>query len=400
MVDAGVRPDLRLATAEAARTHPDSREAFLCLTGEEAMAFYARFCREASFAPPQSPEWVCGWARHCNPDVVVLASTGNGRMALALEVVREGPNRIARFPGGSHANGNFPAIDQRQPAALTPSDRKKLAEALRRVRADVDVILLERQVPKLGELQNPLASLRSWDSPNIALAADLSQGFDSLLNRGNAKKRRKKHRYQVRKFEAAGGYRRFQAVDRSEVERLLNAFFEMKALRFARSGIKDVFAEADVKDFFLDLYVSAAAKNSEPDFVLYGLEVGGKIRAVTGCSRIRSGLICDFGAFSEDELSPHSPGEFLFYENIREASKEGLAIYDLGVGDENYKRDWCDIETTQFDVAIPLTARGRLSIGIRKATSAAKRQIKANQFAWEIVKRLRRRGSFVEKNAS
>ena len=35
-------------------------------------------------------------------------------------------------------------------------------------------------------------------------------------------------------------------------------------------------------------------------------------------------LICEFGAIAEDELAHASPGDFLFFDNIREACESGL----------------------------------------------------------------------------
>ena len=35
-------------------------------------------------------------------------------------------------------------------------------------------------------------------------------------------------------------------------------------------------------------------------------------------------------------------------------------IFDFSVGDEPYKRLWCDIETRHIDVVAPLTAKGAL----------------------------------------
>ena len=110
--------------------------------------------------------------------------------------------------------------------------------------------------------------------------------------------------------------------------------------------------------FFHTLFADALAE-TPPPFVLHGLEVGGKLRAVTGSSRCGKRLICEFGAIAEDELAHASPGDFLFFDNIEEACQRGLAVYDFSVGDEPYKRLWCDLETRHFDVIVPLTTKGR-----------------------------------------
>ena len=124
--------------------------------------------------------------------------------------------------------------------------------------------------------------------------------------------------------------------------------------------------------------------------MLHGLEVGGKLRAVTGSSVCGNRLVCEFGAIVEDELAHASPGDFLFFENIREAADRGFALYDFSVGDEPYKRLWCDTEITQYDVLVPLTLKGRAFAGTLRAVTATKTVVKNNPALWSIVKRLRR----------
>ena len=128
-----------------------------------------------------------------------------------------------------------------------------------------------------------------------------------------------------------------------------------------------------------------------PSFVLHGLEVGGKLRAVTASSLTPNGLVCEFGAIADDELAHASPGDFLFFDNIEEACQRGLKIYDFSVGDEPYKRLWCNLETRHFDVTIPLTIKGRaLALQMRLA-ARLKAFIKNSPTVWKLTKLLRKR---------
>jgi CelD/BcsL family acetyltransferase involved in cellulose biosynthesis len=363
-----------------------------CLDGAGALVAYRDHCRTALFAPPQNPLWVECWARHCNDDVIValLARDGRTVLALALEIVTEGGVVTARFVGGSHANGNFPAISAHLDPAIAVAELTLLTDAIIRARPDIDLIRLERLVDDFEGVVNPLRLLPGLQSPNPSLAVNLSGGFDTVLSRASAKRKKKKHRYQTRKFEAAGGMRRFRATTGAETGRILDDFFAMKALRFATMGIRDVFADPGVPAFFRDLFASAL-EEARPSFVLDALEVGGKLRAITGNSLTLSSLVCEFGAIAEDELAFASPGEFLFFESIRDACAEGFAVYDFSVGDEPYKRLWCDLETRQTDVMLPFGAKGHAARLLIATTARAKRFVKSNRYLWEGVKRLRRR---------
>ena len=199
----------------------------------------------------------------------------------------------------------------------------------------------------------------------------------------------KKHRSQTRKFASAGGHRLIHAQTAAEVDALLSAFFSMKGERFRSMGIRDVFAKKEVQAFFRRLY-HEGLNAASPRFVLHGLEVGGTLRAVTGCSVLGNRMTCDFSAIREAGIASASPGDFLFFEDIRHACDAGLAVFDFSVGDEPYKRLWCDIETRQRDVFLPLSGRGRSLAWVQQKLGVAKGALKNNPAVWGLAKRLRR----------
>ena len=137
-----------------------------------------------------------------------------------------------------------------------------------------------------------------------------------------------------------------------------------------------------------------------PAFCLHGLEGAGKLRAVTGSSICGDRMICEFGAIAEDDMAHASAGDFLFFQNIQEAADSGFAVYDFSVGDEPYKRLWCNIETTQYDVTVPFTLKGRAFAGALRAATAAKAAIKNNPALWRFVKRLRKGAAGVDPAAA
>ncbi|MET2827262.1 GNAT family N-acetyltransferase [Mesorhizobium shangrilense] len=394
MVDAAASFDgNRLAATEASpRALPGASAVSVSAASGEALADYVEFCRSALFAPAQSSGWVRHWTAQIAPDWLIATLTAEGRpvFVLALEIGRRGPLRIARFMGGRHANGNFVAGDPRWLLKPDVTSIRSMLSAVRRARPDIDLIVLERLLPDLDGVANPLACLPHFPSPNLSLAVDLAGGFDALLARASGKRKRKKHRAQMRKFDAVGSHRRIEAKTADEVNRLLDAFFEMKEFRFRRMGIANVFGDNEVRAFFRALFIDALAED-RPSFVLHGLEVAGKLRAVTGSSRSGKRLICEFGAIADDDLGHTSPGDFLFFDNIQEACETGFSVYDFSVGDEPYKRFWCDIETQHFEVLVPLTPKGRVLALVLQQGARLKAFVKHNPTIWKLTKSLRKK---------
>ena len=387
--------DVTLSRESNAVLHPTAAAAEMATVAvapasPEVFADYGTFARKAVFAPAQSPEWVAGWAESAKADMVVATLLLRDRpvMSLALEICREGPFRVARFAGGKHANGNFPATDRQWLAEADQGDLQKIIAALKAARPDVDILTLERLATDFDGLPNPMLKLPSSPSPNVALAVDLDGGFEAVLARTSGKRKRKRHRSQARKYEAIGGARRVLATTEADVNDMLDAFFAMKEQRFGAMGITNVFGPAEVRSFFRSLFCDELDKD-KPAFMLHGLEVSGKYRAVTGSSRAGNRLVCEFGAIADDELAYASPGEYLFFDNIAEACEQGFGIYDFSVGDEPYKRQWCNLEIRHADVLVPLTAKGHVYAAGLKATSRIKAAIKGNAAAWAFIKRLR-----------
>jgi len=290
--------------------------------------------------------------------------------------------------GGSHANANFPACA----AGCERLDGKSLSQtitaALAENRPDIDALVLDQQMTALGGMANPLTALPHQTSPNIALAVSLEAGFEGVLAKHNGKKRRKKHRYQCRKFQEAGGYRIITAQTPEETKRLFTTYLEMKAVWFRKNRLRDVFAGEQIGDFFQHLFAEAL-KQENPTYYMEALEVGGILRAVSGSSRVGGRVVCEFGGIAEDDMTQFSPGEFLTFEIIQAACRDGNTIFDYGVGDEHYKRLWCDEEIHHFGVVLPLTAKGRIYSGIKKPLTALKRRVKSSSRLTRLARRLR-----------
>ncbi len=63
--------------------------------------------------------------------------------------------------------------------------------------------------------------------------------------------------------------------------------------------------------------------------------------------------------------------------------------FDFTIGDEPYKREWCDVEQTLYDHVSAATWRGWPSVQFSAAWRRAKRAIKHNATLWPVVMRAR-----------
>lgn len=341
---------------------------------------------------PQSLAWIDNWRAIVNADSFVVGLfDGDGPiLAVPLEVVRQNGAKIARYPGGSHANCNFPWLRKEYGPVLRREALRQLVDAIRKARPDIDALSLTRQLSELQGAANPLLALGKAPNPNPVLAASLGGGFDAVLDRANRKRKLKKHRQHGRRYEESGGWRIAGPQSRAESDKILDLYFAMKAQRFQKMGISDPFADENVRNFFKALFGERLAKGPGMNELRF-LEVGGTVRSIIGKLFCDTGPTVEFGAIAEDELTAASPGEFLFFEDISRSCDEGRSIYSFGIGDEPYKREWCDIERTIYDTLVPLSAKGRFFTALQSVRNGIAGGLKRNPRLWGFAKTLRSR---------
>lgn len=339
----------------------------------------------------QSQLWLTHWQEQVNADcfAVGLFSGEELVILLPLEVITTGGKSLAQFPGGTHANCNFPLLNPVHASKVNQEALRQLFALIKSKRPDVEMLALTRLLASCQQLDNPLLLLTHQHNPNPMLMASLPDSFDAVLARSNASRKRKKHRQHSRRYEEAGGWKIYTATTAEQCNAAFEAYFQMKTERFIQQGISNSFADKGVYPFFQALFADAT-KQLKPEYTLRVLEVGGKPRAVIGIALWDNGLTVEFGGFANDELVTASPGEFLFYEDIAENLQQGLKYYSFGIGDEHYKRDWCDIELPLHDRYIPLTIKGRLSAMRARLRAKVALTIKSNPLLWEQFKKLRR----------
>lgn len=335
----------------------------------------------------QTPAFLRAWLDHSphRPAFITLTAEGAGPVLLPLE--RIGANALA-YVGERHANGNFPVGRARDIEALAAAGEDAIVAALCAARPDAHAIVLERQLPECRGIANPFIFEGSTVSPNVALSLSLEGGFEAVLSRHSAKRKRKRFRGQERDLEQIGGYTYVPMVDADHVEETMKRCLALKAVHFEAAGINDVFAEDHVQAFFTEIFREGA--RAEPhSHVLKTIEADGKQIAISACTCHDGRLTVEFSTY-DPAYRDYSPGDMLFFLSIREAAENGGEVYDFGVGDELFKRNWCEIETWQRDTIIPLSARGRALAATRSIRNALVRSLKQNKKLWQTAKKIRR----------
>ncbi|MCR9134922.1 MAG: GNAT family N-acetyltransferase [Alphaproteobacteria bacterium] len=345
----------------------------------------------------QTYDWCRIWIEESGCDPLIILATfqdgdrhGETAFILPLMVVRHGPVTVARYMSAPFNNINFGLFSSAFAERATRELMSDIKEQLVTQKLGVDVIVLDRQPKTWRGRTHPFALLSQVENQNHAFQVSLSGGFDAALAHGNAKRRRKKFRTSERRMEAMGGYQYVRAKTAEEARELLDVFFRQKSARFEFQGLPDVFAASTTKSFFHRL----AAESIGKEFALIELHAlrmaDGSVSAVSALSRKNGHVICQFSSIESGEIEYASPGELLFYLVIQDACEHDAVFFDFGIGDEQFKRSWCDVETIHYDTIIAATAFGRLAAPMAQMIVAGKRITKSNpaMFRWAKLMRI------------
>lgn len=318
---------------------------------------------------------------------------------LPLAITRKGGISHGVFIGDKHSNYHMGLY---APDFASRLDAKRARRMLQEVGAamGLDALVFLNQPSSWRGIANPAALIAAGPSPSRAYKLALVPGDGEVtLKRAMSSHARKKLKNKHNRFKDFGPSALIQATAPGEIERVLDTFLTQKAERFRSMGVSDPFAERSVRAF---LTQAATASGEHPPVVrLFALELDGAcvatyIGAVLG-GRF-SGMATSFDLSTPTART--SPGEILLAELIRLQAREGLGVFDLGVGEARYKTSFCDDHDELVDTFLPLTPKGRLFTAVARTRRALKRRIKSSPTALKLAQlvagRLRGRSAVEE----
>ncbi len=188
-------------------------------------------------------DWVKGWAKNVGlparmlPRLVLGCQNGEPLFILALGLRRRGPFTIAMWLGDSHSNFNMGIYSTAFIKNACPDDVRNIVRCVSQNIGKADILELCCQPVVLQGYTNPFTYLRWQESHNHAFALDISEGFETALDRKNGARKRKKHRWQNNRLKEVGGARLKVATTEQEVDDFLDVSFKHMARRFDRAGI-------------------------------------------------------------------------------------------------------------------------------------------------------------------
>lgn len=334
-------------------------------------------------SPYQRFAWVKAWqeshpARGPDPSVLIVRdSCAAPLLVLPVTTERVGPARVARVPGGKHANFAMPWLDRGFARRTMPAEAASILAALAAAHGGIDIIALPNQPTEREGIPNPFAlSPSSRETPEPACATVIGDHGGSIVDAVVSKDSRKKFA-RKRKWLAERGpvaYRR--ATTAAEAGIVLDAFLRQKALRSAQRQMPNPFSDPVVQAFLAKACLDEVAGGA-PAIELHALWCGDQPVATFGATLHGGWLSGCFIAHEPDPaLERSSPGELLLVEALRDAGMRGLASFDLGTGGGAYKASFCRTPLSLTDTYLPVTWIGRACAPVLAGAGQIKAAVK------------------------
>ena len=341
----------------------------------------------------QSFEWLSTWQRHIGARVgvkplIVLGRDAGGRLLFLLplavqlvgfvhELVWLGMD-LCDYTGPLLAPDFSAHVSRQALAGLWAELVPKLA-----ARAPFDLIRLEKMPETIGPQPNPMLGLPAARHPSGAYWTGLTPAWDAFYASKRSSATRRRDRTKRKNLAALGELRFAEPATASEKAAAIDTLMEQKANSLARIGVTNLFTRPGYAEFY-------RAISSEPIAHVSRLDVG-SIPAATNLGLVMRGRYYHLLASYADEAAVvrYGPGAAHLMDIMAHAIERGCTVFDFTIGDEPYKRDWCDERQTLYDHLSARTARGLAAVAVHSATAKIKRTIKENPALWSTFFKLR-----------
>jgi CelD/BcsL family acetyltransferase involved in cellulose biosynthesis len=365
------------------------------------------FQRQADCTVFQTVEWMETWQCHigAGKDVrpAIVAGRGKDGELLFIFPLATQPAGLARelvWLGSELCDFNAPLLAPQFSQAVHPAAFKRLWRSIadgiqREPRLRYDLINLEKMPAMIGGQQNPMLSIGVALNPSGAYETAISSDWETFYTAARSSSTRRRDRSKRNHLAEMGEVRLFTPDQPKDIETSLGILMQQKARSFARMGIGNMFAKPGYREFYTAL---ATAPQSQHLVHVSELKVGARAAAANLGLTFRDRYYYVLASYDDDEqVSRWGPGAAHLHELMRYAIEHGFKTFDFTIGDESYKRDWCDQSRPLYDYIASASMTGSLiALRIRLA-HWLKRSIKQSPFLWSTFSKYRALAGAVRK---
>jgi CelD/BcsL family acetyltransferase involved in cellulose biosynthesis len=340
----------------------------------------------------QNFDWLATWQRHIGnrygvrPAIVVGRDVaGNILCVFPLSIRLAGFARELSWLGSDLCDYNSPLlaatfserIDRARFMALW-ADLTQCLQSNPRLR--YDFIDLEKIPEMVGAQPNPMLYLGATINPSGAYLTHLAGDWESFYAAKRSSATRRRDRTKRKRLSESGAVQLINPASENDILSTLDTLMAQKARSFARMGVGNLFGKPGYAEFYRALATDPATRHLVH---VSRLDVGATAAAINLGLSYRDCYYHLLASYDDGELSRFGPGAAHLHDLLQQAIDRGFRKFDFTIGDERYKRDWCDTELKLYDYISAATWRGALVAMPMLAAQRFKRWIKQTPILWK-----------------
>jgi CelD/BcsL family acetyltransferase involved in cellulose biosynthesis len=220
-------------------------------------------------------------------------------------------------------------------------------------------------------------------NPSGAYFTTLSGNWDEFYAAKRSAATRRRERTKRKSLAGFGEVRFVQPADAADRLLTVDLLMQQKACSLARIGVSNFFQRPGYAEFY-------RAVSGEPIAHVSRLDIGQRMAAINLGLAMHGRYYHVLASYTDDlGIVRHGPGAAHLMDIMAHAIERGCKVFDFTIGDEPYKRDWCDERQTLYDHLSARTLKGAAAVFARSLAMRTKRTIKQNPALWEAFFKLR-----------
>ncbi|HEV2629286.1 MAG TPA: GNAT family N-acetyltransferase [Pseudolabrys sp.] len=358
---------------------------------------WREFERHADCTVFQSFDWLSTWQEQVGllnavAPRVVMGRAANGAVAFIapFAIARKSTHRELVWLGSDLNDCNAPLLArgfaQRWDAVADLWPR--VLDCIRGFSDSAfDVVRLEKMPATVAAQANPFAALETTIHPSGYYATPLGSDWETFYTSKRSSSTRRRDRTKRNRLGDFGAVAFSSLPSGPDAVAALDVLVAQKSATFASRGIPNFFA----KPGYLAFYRALASSARTGSLVhVSELRVGSEVAAASFCLMFGGRYYYLLSSYTDKEMARFGPGAVHLHELMRYAIGQGVNVFDFTIGDETYKRDWCEETERLYDHIAVASWRGALAVLPMRVARNAKRTIKQTPVLWAAFTWLRK----------
>lgn len=338
------------------------------------------------------------WYRHIGVlagvrPAIVIGRDASGRIMflLPLGVTRSGGARRLTWLGSELCDYNGPLLAPDFSAEVSPGRFVQVWQDVTRRLQDAprlryDLVQFDKMPELVGAQRNPFLKLPVEQHPSGAYLTPMSGDWEAFYLAKRTSSSRKRDRAKRRKLVEHGEVALVTPADVGDIAATVDLLMTQKAASFAAMGVANMFAKPGYAAFYRDLATSEASRALVH---VSRLDIADTKAALNLGLMFRDRYYHVLASYDPGEISRFGAGATHLQELMRYALEHDCGIFDFTIGDESYKREWCEGVVALYDHTAAARLGGLPQVAMLRAKRWLKRRIKQTPTLWSAYAKAR-----------